>query len=167
MSTQNNRTPDDERALEVQIGRALRTLPTPAAPPRFADNVLAAVRQRAPKPWYQQPWRAWPPVWRGASAAVAGLAAVALVLLVPGVDVQISNPLSGWLTSLRAAASGGSASTLVTTVADIRAMFGALETAWRVIVGPVATYLIGAFALMWTACVACGLALRRVALGGA
>ena len=63
--------------LESLACRTLRCLPEPVAPSALLPQVLAQIERAGRRPWYRRSWRAWPPVWLVATAAVT-LAAVQL-----------------------------------------------------------------------------------------
>ena len=72
-----------ERDLERQIDRALRALPTPAAPESLVPNVMAALAAREERAWYLRPWFEWPLGWRVASAALTIMLLALLTMAAP------------------------------------------------------------------------------------
>lgn len=61
--------------LESLVHEELRKLPPLKAPDTLAPRVLAAIKQRAARPWWQQDWGQWP------FAAKILLVALALLLV--------------------------------------------------------------------------------------
>ena len=57
-----------EKRLEAEIERELKGLPELTAPGTLVSRVMAAIEQRADRPWYRQPWQAWPVALRAAAA---------------------------------------------------------------------------------------------------
>jgi hypothetical protein len=51
---------DYEQRLAERIDCELKALPELPAPPALAGRILSAVARRAARPWYRQPWPAWP-----------------------------------------------------------------------------------------------------------
>lgn len=139
--------------LEELIGRKLRSLPEPLAPPTLWPRVRAAVEEHLARPWYRRTWRDWPLALRAASLALA-------------VGVLVGWPLAGsaglWsaapgLVRSVGASVGGGAGALVTAVDALR----------HALVEPLAVYVV-AFALVTgTAAAALGIALKQaLTLGG-
>jgi|SRR5262245_1840373 len=52
--------PEFDPKLEAIIDQELRKLPEVPAPRSLAPRVMAAIRARASKPWWQQSWWNWP-----------------------------------------------------------------------------------------------------------
>ena len=104
--------------LESLACRTLRCLPEPVAPSALLPQVLAQIERAGRRPWYRRSWRAWPPVWLVATAAVT-LAAVQF-----GIDGL--DRVEGHLPPLLGAA-------------------GAL---WRLVIQPNAAYLLGVVCVM-------------------
>jgi hypothetical protein len=71
--------PPDQDRLERLIDSELRALPDLTAPDNLLKQVMAAVQERATRPWWRRSWQDWPP----------GLQAVALLLLL-GVAGSVS-----------------------------------------------------------------------------
>jgi hypothetical protein len=59
----------DDKQLELEIGRQLKTLPELAAPASLANRVMAAIESRLHVPWYRRSWATWPVALRTASLA--------------------------------------------------------------------------------------------------
>lgn len=57
--------------LEAALHRELRQLPPLRAPETLAPRVMAVLRARAARPWWQLPWLMWPRAWQTASVVVA------------------------------------------------------------------------------------------------
>jgi hypothetical protein len=66
--------PPDHRDPADLLHRALRGLPDVPAPTTLEDRVFAALAARATRPWWRQPFTAWP------AAARAGLVAACLAV---------------------------------------------------------------------------------------
>jgi hypothetical protein len=64
---------EPDHDLARQIDRALRELPFPRAPETLVPRVMSAIRARAERAWYRQPWLSWPLAWRIASGATAAI----------------------------------------------------------------------------------------------
>jgi F0F1-type ATP synthase membrane subunit c/vacuolar-type H+-ATPase subunit K len=76
--------PEFDPKLEAFVHQELRKLPDLPAPPTLASRVLAAIRARENKPWWQQSWWNWP------------LAAKA-AFLVMAVAIAAAFTHSGWI----------------------------------------------------------------------
>ena len=150
----------DPAELERLASRALRALPTPRAPGSLVGRVLTAMSREAARPWYARPWRTWPLAWQLASAFAIVLVAVGSVLAVPGV-----------LAALGQVAPAMSLSALVESIGPLRVarpLWDATVVVWRLVVQPVAPYVVLFVLIMSFSCIAFGTALDRVvALGGA
>ena len=139
--------------LEELIGRKLRSLPEPLAPPTLWPRVRAAVEEHLARPWYRRTWRDWPLALRAASLA---LAAGVLVGWPLAGSAGLWSPAPGLVRSVGASVGGG-AGALVTAVDALR----------HALVEPLAVYVV-AFALVTgTAAAALGIALKQaLTLGG-
>lgn len=63
---------------ETALHAELTKLPNRRAPATLVPRVLAALEARGARPWWQQPWMAWPRWCQAASAAfVAGILGMA------------------------------------------------------------------------------------------
>ena len=71
-------SPEPDPNLARQLDRALKDLPSVAAPPSLARNVRALLEARARRPWWQRAWWEWPLAARATFAALAVLAGAAL-----------------------------------------------------------------------------------------
>jgi hypothetical protein len=147
----------DPIELERRVDAQLRRLPRPGAPHTLLPRVMAAVRAAA-RPWYQRDWFSWPAAWQT-------LSSVALVSLVIGLGL--------WLPDLRMTVDTQVAEVVApvtTPVADTVARMDALATAARVFwraAQPLAGLLLMLVLIMCAACAVFGVALNRVAFGGA
>ena len=64
----------DEKHLEAEIERELKSLPDLQAPRDLVPGVMAILRARKAAPWYHRAWSTWPPLAQAASLALlAGL----------------------------------------------------------------------------------------------
>jgi hypothetical protein len=147
--------PDD---LEILVSREVSRLPTPRAPRTLLPRVMAAVAEMAGRPWYARAWRTWPIGWQIASAVACLLFVAGASLSLPVVQefaVLHTSPLAGDLT-LRF---GGVFARLMETSR-------AIEVVWRVVVEPVAGYVLIPMLVMCAASLAFGAALGRLAFGG-
>lgn len=153
------RDPDD-RELEAVVDRSLKALPAPRAPETLLPRVMAAVAaaERAGARPAPRPWFTWPFAWQAASLTGVAMAVAAAYLLAayaaaPGAAMPaFMAPLAAWVSSI------------VDTV-DATSRVGAIV--WDTYLRPVVGYLLAWVVLMSAACAAFGLALGRVALGGA
>lgn len=147
---------DDE--LERLIDRELGALPPPRAPRTLLPRILAAVAARPVLPWYRRGWTAWPLAWQLVALVVAVAVSGAIAMAWPHVVAlaEAARPDVGHYVpaSVRAAA------------ASLMRTLEATRVLWRVLVEPVAVYVVALIVTMSLACVAFGTALNRVALGG-
>jgi hypothetical protein len=144
--------------LEALVDRKLKQLPVPRAPESLLPRVLRAVGDRNDRPWYARAWLTWPAGWQAASIA-------ALVLLVTGVAWALPDALAvaSGVASRLAAGTGE----LPRIVERVEATAIAGRVLWRVLVQPIAPYVLIVVLLMCLACVAFGTMLNRVAFGRA
>ena len=142
--------------LEQLIGRRLRSLPEPLAPPTLWPRVRAAVEEHLARPWYRRTWREWPLALRAASLALAAGAVVGLVGWPLADSAGLWSAAPGLVRNVGASVGGG-AGALVTAVDALR----------HALVEPLAVYVV-AFALVTgTAAAALGIALKQaLTLGG-
>ena len=149
----------DSRELETVVDRALTALPSPRAPKTLLPRVMAAVAaaERARGRKARHPWFTWPLVWQAASLAGVALAAAAIY-------AAASLGGAGFATPAFLAPLVSWASPIIDT-ADATARAGAIV--WDTYLRPVVPYLLAWVVLMAAACATFGLALGRVALGGA
>jgi hypothetical protein len=153
------RDPREPRDLDAIVDRSLKALPPPRAPrtllPRVMAAVAAAERARAP----QRTWFTWPLLWQAASVAGVVLLAWAAIVVGPALRDAVGASMPGAATAAfsRVAALVDSASSAM----RVGSIVG--ETYLR----PIAGYVLAWVVLMSAACATFGLALGRVALGGA
>lgn len=100
-SGSNSSSPMPERdpeKLEAFVHRALRDLPSPRAPASLEARVFAALAARAPAPWWQRGWQAWPLAPRVGVLTASGLvlAAIAWVMLHGG-EVAATASSGSWV----------------------------------------------------------------------
>lgn len=62
-----------ERELELEIDRELKSLPELAAPNALSRRVMLAIEQRRALPWYAQPWQNWPMPLRFAALSLLSI----------------------------------------------------------------------------------------------
>lgn len=149
-------TPD---RLERLTDRRLQSLPLPVAPPSLLPRVMGAVRRLSAKPWYARTWFTWP---------LAGQLLSAVVVLSIVIGIWMISPMIQ--TVLDSATARASAEVLSPFSGVIERGHGAVRVArlfWHAGVHPIVTVLIAPVLLMFAACAAFGVALDRVALGGA
>ena len=139
--------------LEELIGRRLRSLPEPLAPPTLWPRVRAAVEEHLARPWYRRTWRDWPLALRAASLA---LAAGALVGWPLAGSARLWSEAPGLVRSVGASVGGG-AGALVTAVDALRQTF----------VEPLALYVVVFGLVTGTAAVVLGITIKQaLTLGG-
>jgi hypothetical protein len=147
------------KELEEEIGRVLRDLPHPKAPPTLLARVMEGVREADAVPWYRARagWFHWPVEWRAASLVLMGVLIVGGVL---GGPLLLENAglsdgaMEAWLMNLFAPAFALAALLRVGIVA-VEAAVGALPSQ--------AVGLVGVGALLMVAVtIAFGAALRRL-----
>jgi hypothetical protein len=149
----------DPRDLERLIDRELQALPSPRAPKTLLPRVMRAVRAAAPVvPARATGWSTWPVAWR-TGALAAAVVALGLVtfwpLLLSLADAALAHTNS---------AAGARLSAVLHGIGDVVA---AVHVVWRVLLQPVAIFVLAIIAVMSAACAVFGTALGRVALGGA
>ncbi len=141
--------------LEELIGRRLRSLPEPLAPPTLWPRVRAAVEEHLARPWYRRAWREWPAALRAASLALVTGALLGWPLsgdVAPG----LWSVVLGLVRSVRASATGG-AGALVTVADALRQAF----------VEPLALYIVVFGLVAGTAAAALGITIKQaLTLGG-
>ena len=145
--------------LERIIDGELRRLPGPQAPSTFLPRLMAAVREAAPRPWYQRAWLGWPLRWQLMSGALFVAVVAGLALVVPSVHAALSSfmaPLSG-APAARAAEIGRAAGPML--------RLG--RVLWGTLLQPALVYVLALVTVMGVASALVATALGRVALGGA
>lgn len=76
----SDRTPE---AWEKKFHEALRALPDRRAPHSLESRVVAVLAARAARPWWRQPWTAWPALWR------IGFVLAMLAIVLGGVALSV------------------------------------------------------------------------------
>jgi hypothetical protein len=138
------------------LDRALKALDAPRAPRTLLPRVMAAVAEHERQP-IARPWMQWPRTWRIASFAGMAVVTVAVIWLLPNLEVVI-RASGGWLSQRDTALGGG--------VESAASFLSVGRTLWQSLVGPVLWYVVVWMIVMTTACAALGAALD-LALGGA
>lgn len=151
----------DTDDLQQLIDRELKALPAPGAPGSLLPRVLAAtVRRKAP--WYARPWLAWPHQWQLASVALLMALGVALSMVLAAPPKPVGPPV------LRTAAAAPSSVGPVAAVANTLEQAATLmRVCWKVLLEPMAFWLLVLAVSLSLACAALWSALERAALGGA
>jgi hypothetical protein len=144
--------------LEHLIDRELAQLPTPVAPGTLLPRVLAATVRR-PVTRRASGWLAWPHAWQVASVAVLAALAAGLWLLFPFLQHTAAEIAAG-----PAAAVSDRIRALAETAQDAAAL---VRLFWRVLVEPLAFYLLILAVCLSLACAVIWAALESPALGGA
>jgi hypothetical protein len=144
----------DPFELERIADRALKALPAPRAPHTLLPRVMSAIAALRPAP---RTWFTWPFAWQLASIC-------ALVTLAVGTASLVTATQSIVDTQTTALVKQSSAISLV--IGSVAAVGEAAHTAWQT-VQPIVCGLLLFLMVMSTACVVFGIALGRVALGGA
>jgi hypothetical protein len=147
----------DPADLERQLDRELQMLQTPRAPRTLLPRVMAAVEERARRPWYSRAWLDWPVAMQlTSSLALIGLVAVGSALL----------------PQLRAAVTALSfVADVQTDVADsahtVEVAGTAVRVVWQTLLAPVMPWAFALVTLMGAACVVFGTALNHLVFGRA
>lgn len=143
----------EQMELEARMHRELRQLPSHRAPAALAPNVMAALRAKAMKPWWQCSFWGWPLAVQGAFLVL--LTAIPALLNYLLVSVNVGG--SRWETVLATTSAQGH---LILDV--IITLASALSTAARAsLQPPVIAALVVAF-LMYLWCLGTGTVLLRV-----
>ena len=136
--------------LERLIDRELRALREPRAPRSLLPRVMAAVEERARRPWYTRAWLQWPVAWQLTSA-------LALIAVVAASGVL--------LPQLRAAVA--SVGFVAESTRDVEVATSAVRVLWRTLLAPVVPWAFGLLTLMCAACVVFATALNHLVFGRA
>lgn len=149
------------RELEALVDRSLKALPAPKAPRTLLPRVMAAVAasEQARVRKAHRPWFTWPLAWQ------AALIAAVVVLAAAGFALASYTSSGHGLPAPAAAAPLLSWASSVVEVAD--AAVSVVSIVWQTYLRPIVGYLLAWVVLMSAACATFGLALGRVALGGA
>ena len=147
----------DPADLERLVDRELRRLPAPRAPRSLLPRIMAAVEERAHRPWYTRAWLDWPVAGQLASAVV-------LIAVVTGGSVL--------LPQLRAAVSALSfiadvRGDVADSARDVETATTAVRVLWRTLLAPVVPWAFGLVTLMCAACAVFGTALNHLVFGRA
>ena len=141
------------------VDDALRTLPAPKAPASLLPRIMAAVERHAARAWYLRGWRAWPLGWQVAAAALFVAIAAAFGVFALPVSREVSDIV---VTPATETVSRFEQFALIA-----RALANAAITTWRAVAEPLMGYALVLVAAVTTISAALGVAINRVALGGA
>ena len=147
----------DPADLERLIDRALRALPPPRAPRALLPRVMAAVEERAQRPWYTRAWLQWPVGWQLASALVLlGVVATGSVLLPQLRDAVMALT---FVANMRG--------DVAESAREVEVATTAVRVVWRTLLAPVVPWAFGLITLMCAACAVFGTALNHLVFGRA
>lgn len=148
-----------ERELEEAVGRALRGLPAPKAPPTLLARVMAEVAEVEALPWYRAGWLSWPGLWKGFSLLAVAALVAGVVLGIPLLTEEGGFSMDGVQETLGEpfAPVFGAAALLQVGIIVVTAAWGNLPPAAIAVAGA------GAF-LMMAITVVGGAVLRRLSL---
>lgn len=147
----------DPADLERLIDRALRALPPPRAPRALLPRVMAAVEERAQRPWYTRAWLQWPVGWQLASALVLiGVVATGSVLLPQLRDAVMALT---FVANVRG--------DVAESAREVEVAATAVRVVWRTLLAPVVPWAFGLITLMCAACAVFGTALNHLVFGRA
>lgn len=141
---------------DESLDRALKALDPPRAPRTLLPRVMAAVAEHEQRQ-HTRPWMLWPRSWRVASFTAMAAVTVAVIWLLPNVELVLRTS-AGWLSQSQPALGGG--------IDSAASVFSVGRTLWQTLVEPVVWYVVVWMIVMTTACAAFGAALD-LALGGA
>ena len=147
----------DRDDLERLIDRELRALPPPRAPRALLSRVMAAVEDRAQRPWYSRTWLQWPVGWQLASALVLlGVVASGSVLLPQLRDAVMALT---FVANVRG--------DVAESAREVEVATTAVRVVWRTLLAPVVPWAFGLITLMCAACAVFGTALNHLVFGRA
>jgi hypothetical protein len=147
----------DPGDLERLIDRELRALPLPRAPRALLPRVMAAVDDRAQRPWYTRAWLQWPVGWQLASALVLlGVVAAGSVLLPQLRDAVMALT---FVANVRG--------DVAESAREVEVATTAMRVVWRTLLAPVVPWAFGLITLMCAACAVFGTALNHLVFGRA
>ena len=147
----------DPADLERLVDRELRALPLPRAPRALLPRVMAAVEERAQRPWYTRAWLHWPVGWQFASALVLlGIVATGSVLLPQLRDAVMALT---FVANVRG--------DVAESARDVEVATTAVRVVWRTLLAPVVPWAFGLITLMCAACAVFGTALNHLVFGRA
>ena len=134
--------------LESFIDRKLAELPAPRAPRALLPRIMAEVRRTVRSPWREWPWFGWP-----RPRPAVGLVALTALILMGGLLVD-------WTWDGRVGSTWGLLlATAEEAAGGARAMVHEARVLWRVLLEPIAAYLV-----LWVGCMWVFLALLWEAL---
>lgn len=141
----------EDNDLERFIHEKLQALPERAAPEGFTAGVLREIERRASRPWWFQPFTAWPGLAQAALFAVllSLLAGVAYIMAGPAEQVSASSLQE------RLLAFGWVKEVLRVTVTAVAGLFAGKALYWWLAAGVVVC-------MMYGMCVAGAVALYRI-----
>jgi hypothetical protein len=146
--------------LERLTARRLRQLPTPRAPRTLLPRVMAAMELLSSRPWYARTWFTWPLAGQLLSAGVVLSIVIGyMAWLSPAVQIAVDDSVARVTTQLLAPFSG--------LIEQGQKVSFAARVVWQSALQTVVLILFVLVLLMFAACAAFGVALDRVALGGA
>ena len=147
----------DPADLERLIDRELRALPPPRAPRALLPRIMAAVEERAQRPWYTRAWLQWPVGWQLASAlALIGVVATGSVLLPQLRDAVMALT---FVANVRG--------DVAESAREVEVAATAVRVVWRTLLAPVVPWAFGLITLMCAACAVFGTALNHLVFGRA
>lgn len=147
----------DPADLERLIDGQLRALPPPRAPRALLPRVMAAVEERAQRPWYTRAWLQWPVGWQLASALVLiGVVATGSVLLPQLRDAVMALT---FVANVRG--------DVAESAREVEVATTAVRVVWRTLLAPVVPWAFGLITLMCAACAVFGTALNHLVFGRA
>ncbi|HVG73317.1 MAG TPA: hypothetical protein VM819_20555 [Vicinamibacterales bacterium] len=143
--------------LERLIDRELRALPPPHAPRALLPRVMAAVEDRAQRPWYTRAWLQWPVGWQLASALMLiGVVATGGVLLPQLRDAVMA---LSFVANMRG--------DVAESAREVEVATTAVRVVWRTLLAPVVPWAFALITLMCAACAVFGTALNHLVFGRA
>jgi hypothetical protein len=159
----------DPADLQDVVDRALRELPGPRAPRTLLPRVMAAVRQQQNRtaqnavpqelPSAGRTWFRWPLGWQAASVAALILLVMGLGWVLPSAQAAVSDVTADAMTSIKAR--------VATVAEDASDVAGIARVLWQAALQPILGYVFVFILVMSAASAALGVAVGRVALGGA
>jgi len=146
--------PEFDPKLEAIIDQELRKLPGVSAPQTLAPRVMAAIRARGNKPWWQQSWWNWP-----LAAQVTFLViAVAIAGLFTQSGLMVDDSVRAYSQQVTA-----QASTVSAFLDNFQPLLNALAVLWQK-AQPLLLYALILAMALYLACVGVGTIFVRVAL---
>lgn len=146
--------PEFDPKLERIIDQELRKLPEVPAPRTLAPRVLAAIRARETKPWWQQSWWNWP-----LAAQVAFLIiAVTIAGLFTQSGLMVDNSVRSYSQQVTE-----QANTLSAFLDNFQPLLNAFSVLWQK-AQPLLLYALAVAMALYLACVGVGTIFVRAAL---